>query len=93
MAEIHSNYNWTYQQEKIKYFKLLLSSEEEDTAYIWTTNSNNEAILIYYIGNKTTIKVPRTIGGYPVKYIEPTCYDGLSFIENLIVRDNIISIG
>ena len=91
MPEIHDNFAWTYQQEKIRYFRLL-NDEAEDTAYIWFADSNGDATLIYYTGDKRNIKVPTMIGGHPVKYIAPTCYNGLDFITSAIIKDNIVSI-
>ena len=92
MPDVYDNdYVNSYQQQKINYF-LLLRGEAFDTAYIWTVNSNQEATLLYYIGNKQVIKVPPKIGGYDVKYIAPTCYNGLNFIKSISIPEGVIAI-
>lgn len=94
IEEVHDNrFVNTYQQQKIIYFLLLGNTEEEDTNYIWFADGNGDATLVYYTGQKQVIKVPRMIGGHPVKYIAPTCYNNKDFITTVIAHDGIISIG
>lgn len=93
MLEIISDNKFvnTYQQQKIIYFLLL--GEKEDTNYIWFADGNGDATLVYYYGNKSVIRVPKKIGGHPVKYIAPTCYNNKNFITTIIVHSGIITIG
>ena len=90
MSELDNRFVQTYQQQKINYFMLLMQ-EGEDLNYIWKVE-NDEATLIYYIGNKRNIKVPRMIGGYPVKYIEATCYNELDFIQSVTIPEGVLTI-
>lgn len=93
IEEVHDNrFVSTYQQQKIIYF-LSMGNEGEDTNYIWSVDGNGDATLIYYTGQKTVIKVPKMIGGHPVKYIASTCYNNRDFITSVIVHDGIVSIG
>lgn len=91
MYTVDNDFLHTYQQQKINYF-LLLRDVGEDTDYIWTVDSNNDATLIYYVGNKRSIKVPTTIGGYPVKYIAPTCYADLDFVTSAVIPEGVTEI-
>ena len=89
MPEIFDNrYLDTYQQQKINYF-LLLNEKAPDLDYIWSVDSNNEVTLIYYYGHKSVVKVPSMVENYPVKYISPVCYDGLTFITSVIIPEGV----
>ena len=88
---LHYNLGWTYQQEKIRYF-MLLKQEGENTDYIWTLDSNNDVTLIYYTGQRTSIKVPTMMEGHPVKYISAICYAGLNFIQSVTIPEGVITI-
>lgn len=89
---IHNNFGWTYQQEKIRYFMLLIS-EGEDTDYVWSIDANNDVTLIYYTGQRSNIIVPTMMEGNPVKYISAICYDGLDFIQSVTIPEGVTTIG
>ena len=88
---IDNRFVHTYQQQKINYF-LLLKDIGEDTNYLWFVDGNGDAVLYHYEGDRSVIKVPTMIGGYPVKYIAPTCYVNMDFITSVIIPDGIIAI-
>ena len=86
----------SYQIYKLTKFMLLRSGAVEDKNYIWTYNSNNEATLIYYLGDNTNIKVPTHIGDhdeYVVKYIAATCYNYNTNLLSVTIPEGIVSIG
>lgn len=84
---------FTYQLQKIRNFLLLISTEVEDTNYVWTLDENNDVTLIYYLGKYPNIKVPTVIDGHPVKYIAPTCYNYNELLLSVNIPEGIISIG
>lgn len=82
----------TYQQQKIIHFLLLMKTETEDTEYVFTVDEHGDATLVYYYGQKQDIIVPKKISGYPVKYIEGTCYNYNTNIQSVTMHDNILEI-
>lgn len=83
-----------YEQYKIAMFLYLLSQRiPEDTNYIYTVDSNNEATLVLYYGDSTKLRVPTIIDGYPVRHIACTCYNYNTQIETVIIPEGIVSIG
>ena len=53
-----------------------------DVSYYFTVENNN-ANLLYYYGNKSTIKMGQQIDGYDIKIISDTChsYDEITSIK------------
>ena len=91
MADIISYIDSTYQQKKKIMFLNLLSAE--DTNYIYTIDPDtNYASLIFYLGDNTSVTVPKKIGGATVKYIAPSCYNYNENIEKLKIPNGIIKI-
>lgn len=80
----------TYQFAKIQHFLLLM--ESVDTDYIWTVDEQGYATLILYYGTRSKIKVPKRIGGYPVKYIACTCFNYNLNIVSVTIPEGIIAI-
>ena len=86
----------SYQTYKLTKFMLLRSGAVEDTNYIYTVDTNNDATLIYYLGDNTNIKVPTRIGDnneYTVKYIAATCYNYNNTLLSVTIPEGIVSIG
>ena len=88
MAETIERVPLTYQQEKIKFFMMLLATPE-DTNYLYEVDENGYATLIRYLGNSTNVKTPRRIGGHTVKYISPICYSYNTNIRSIRIPNGI----
>ena len=81
----------TYQQNKIIKFLLLIEPvEPEDTDYYYTVDQQGYATLRWYYGTRTELKVPHFIDGFPVRYIDATCYNYNPNITSIEMDTNIV---
>lgn len=79
----------TYQQSKFKMF-FNLTGEIEDTNYLYVEDTTDNTItLVMYLGNKTSLKVPKKIDGKPVTKIACTCYSYNTNITSVKIPEGI----
>lgn len=62
-----------------------------DNNYIYSID-NNEASLIYYLGNRHSVITPKYFEGKLVKVIEGTCYNYNENITSATIRDGVTEI-
>ena len=83
-----------YQSIKLRYFMLLRKPINRE--YVYYTDENNYATLVYYIGRRRDVKVPTRIGDnneYIVKHIAPTCFCYNKNIRSVKIPEGIETIG
>ncbi len=51
------------------------------------------AVITKYNGSESTVSVPSTIGGYPVKVVEYAAFMGNSAVTSVTIPDSVVSIG
>jgi hypothetical protein len=83
-----------YQSIKLRYFMLLRKPINRE--YVYYTDENNYATLVYYIGRRRDVKVPTRIGDnneYIVKHIAPTCFCFNKNIRSVKIPEGVETIG
>lgn len=66
-----------------RYYCSIPTNTEPEPEFTYTV-SNNEATTEFYYGTKTSVTVPNTLGGYPVKEVGNTTFSlGALKVEDL----------
>ena len=79
----------TYQQAKFKMFLNLLGGVE-DTNYLYIEDTNDNTLtLVMYLGNRTSIKVPKKIDGKTVTKIACTCFSYNTNITSVKIPEGV----
>ena len=79
----------TYQQAKFKMFLNLLGGVE-DTNYLYIEDTNDNTLtLVMYLGNRTSIKVPKKIDGKTVTKIACTCFNYNTNITSVKIPEGV----
>lgn len=76
-----------------KYYYLLHALSLIEYTYFINDDVNNTISTEFYFGNKEITKIPVTIDGMTVTELSPTTFCSKTYVTEVKLNDNIISIG
>lgn len=59
----------------------------------YTVDENLQATITAYYGNASSVSIPETLGGYTVKYIDDSVFEGNTALTTVTIPKKIIGIG
>ena len=59
----------------------------------YTVDGNLQATITAYYGNASSVSIPETLGGYTVKYIDDSVFEGNTALTSVTIPKKIIGIG
>ena len=59
----------------------------------YTVDGNLQAKITAYYGNASSVTIPETLGGYTVKYIGASVFEGNTALTSVTIPKKIIGIG
>ena len=59
----------------------------------YTVDENLQATITAYYGNASSVSIPETLGGYTVKYIDDSVFEGNTALTSVTIPKKIIGIG
>ena len=63
------------------------------TIYTYRLNEDQQATIISYTGNATSLTIPTSLDGYDVIAIGDDAFEGNTLLKTVIMQDNIITVG